>query len=194
MPTRAQLRTARLLRLSDAAVELFDEHGPSVTVEAIAEKAGVSRRTVFRHMGGKEELAFLHPVLWLDVFAAALEDAPAEPLSERLRVASRAIALHIDASPDRPRRAFAVAARHPELLRGFTTVFQTWIDRVATEVLTASADPDSPAERFRARIIGAAVMGMVDAVVREWVFSDPPVRFVDLYDRGFELLAPLFDS
>ena len=28
----------------------------------------------------------------------------------------------------------------------------------------------------------------------EWVFADSVTRFVDLYDRGFDLLAPLFDS
>lgn len=191
MVTRAEHRRTTLLRLSDAAVELFESVGPAVTIDAIATRAGVARRTVFRYVDGKEELAFIHPLLWIDVFEAGLAAAPVNPLSERLRVASRAIAAHIDADPGPPRAAFSVAAAHPELARGFTSIFQKWIDRVATEVLVAAEDPEDARVRFRSRIVGAAMMGMVDAVTRQWVFSPPDVRFVDLYDEGFAVLAPL---
>jgi len=191
MVTRAEHRRTTLLRLSDAAISLFESEGPTVTIEAIAAEAGVARRTVFRYVDGKEELAFIHPLLWFDVFEAGLESAPADPLAERLRVASRAIAQHIDDDPEPPRRAFTVAATNPELSRGFTSVFQRWIDRIADEVLTAHDGEADPGSQFRARIVGAAVMGMVDAVTRTWISSPPGTRFVDLYDEGFAILAPL---
>lgn len=204
MVTRREHRRATLLRLSDAAIDLFEEVGPSVTIESIATRAGVSRRTVFRYVDSKEELAFIHPLLWFDVFEQALDRAPPAPIAERLRTASRAIALHIDADPEPPRRAFAVAAANPALARGFMAVYQAWIERIAVEVLAAR--PDAPAadgpdscdrdanDHFRSRIIGAAIMGMVDAVTRQWVFSPPSTRFADLYDQGFALLAPLLDG
>lgn len=178
-----------LLRLSDAAIELFESVGPTATIEAIADRAGVSRRTVFRYIDQKEELAFIHPVLWFDVFDEAIVEFAAEPLDERLRLSSRAIALHIDSDPDRPRRALMLAGQHLELSRGFNGVYQRWIERVAVEVMNGT-DGDS-ATRFRARIIGAAVMGMVDAVMREWVASPASASFTSLHDEGFATLKPL---
>ena len=178
-----------LLRLSDAAIELFESDGPAVTIEVIADRAGVSRRTVFRYVDQKEELAFIHPVLWFDVFDEAILDLGELPLDERLRLSSRAIARHIDADPQPPRRAFLVASRHPELVRGFSRISQRWIERIADEVMKCT--PDGAADRFRARIIGAAVMGMVDAVTREWINSPSPTSFTALYDEGFAMLKPL---
>lgn len=191
MATRDEHRRATLRRLSDASIDLFASEGAGVTIDAIATRAGVARRTVFRYVEAKEELAFIHPVLWFDVFETGLSDAPADELSARLRYASRQIALHIDADPEPPRRAFLVVAAHPELARGYNRVFQQWVDRVAHEVLEAVGPPVDAHDRFRARIIGAAVMGMVDAVVREWVSSPPEVSFTELYDEGFDLLDPL---
>lgn len=189
MPTRAEHRHTTLRALSDAAVDAFEERGAVATVDDIAARAGVSRRTVFRWVDAKEELAFLHPVLWFDVFDDALERLdPTLPTAERLRRASRAIALHIDADPEPPRRAFLVAAAHPGLTSGYGAVYQRWIDRVAAEVM-----PDHPDDhdRFRARIVGSAVMGMVDAVMRAWIVA-PSQGFTELYDEAFEMIEPLF--
>lgn len=191
MATRSEHRRETLRRLSDAAIELFEQDGPGVTIEAIAARAGVARRTVFRYVDAKEDLAFIHPVLWFEVFEAGLSDAGDVDIAERLRHASRRIALHIDAEPSPPRRALLVVAAHPKLARGYAGVFQRWIDRVADEILMADQGDADAHARFRARIIGASVLGMVDAVVREWVSSPPEVTFTELYDEGFELLEPL---
>lgn len=193
MATRTEHRRATLLQLSDAAIELFAESGTAATFEQIAERAGLSRRTIFRYVERKEELAYVHPLLWLDVFEAALDDAADLSVPDRLRLASRAIALHIDADPEPPRRAFTVVASTPGLARGFTGIFQRWVDRVADETLRDITTPTSQ-DRFRARIIGSAVMGMVDAVTREWVASPTTTKFVDLYDDGFTMLAPILDG
>lgn len=193
MATRAEHRRATLLQLGDAAIELFAVRGTSVTIDEIAATAGVSRRTIFRYVEAKEQLAFVHPMLWFDVFDAALAElADADlALGEKLRVASRAIALHIDADPEPPRHAFMVAAAHPELVRGFNVVFQQWVERVANEVIAADPTP-SASTIFHSRVIGSAVMGMVDAVTREWLLSPAGTTFVEVYDRGFTFIAPLF--
>ena len=77
--------------------------------------------------------------------------------------------------------------------RGFRAVFQRWVDRVADEVVTTTGRHGTP-DPFRARIIGAAVMGMVDAVTREWVVSPPDVTYRELCDRGYQTLLPLFEA
>lgn len=195
MPTRAEHRRTTLLRLGDAAIELFEHRGIAVTIEEIAAKAGVSRRTVFRYVDGKEQLAFVHPMIWFDVFDKALSELASQEmlLSERLRLASRAIATHIDADPHPPRHAFLVAALNPDLIRGFNAIFQEWVDRIAAEVVAADPQPTA-ATIFRSRIIGSSMMGMVDAVSREWLLSPPETTFTELYDGGFDFMAPLFSQ
>ncbi len=202
MPTRAENRRQTLLALGDAAIDLFEVEGPSVTVDVIAERAGVSRRTVFRHVQSKEELAFIHPLLWFDAFDAALAASGHLTLVDRLRVASLAIAAEIDADPGPPRRAFLIAAAHPALHRGFQSLFQRWVDRIAEVVAEADAaaasaatavDVTDPADPFRARIVGSAVMGMVDAVTRAWLVADSGTTYAELAAQGFTVVAPLLE-
>lgn len=48
------------LRLEQAAMELFAEHGyAGTTVPAIAERAGLTTRTFFRHFADKRDVLFL---------------------------------------------------------------------------------------------------------------------------------------
>ena len=190
MASRAEHRLQTLHALSDAAIACF-EADASATVQAIASAAGVSRRTVFRYVDSREELAFIHPLLWFDAFDGALDAHATEPLVERLRIASAAIGAAVDADPEPPRRAFRVAAATPELHRGFQTIFQRWVDRVAEVVAEAEGPTADP---IRPRIVGGAVMGMVDAVTREWVLSSPEVRYSSLIDAGFETLRPMFEA
>jgi AcrR family transcriptional regulator len=49
-------REARRLELVDAAVAAIAEHGPDVTTEQIAARAGVSRPGLYRHFGGRDDL------------------------------------------------------------------------------------------------------------------------------------------
>lgn len=52
-------RTQSKFRVSEVALRLFIERGyENVTVDDVAAEAEVSRRTIFRYFGGKEELPF----------------------------------------------------------------------------------------------------------------------------------------
>jgi AcrR family transcriptional regulator len=56
---RTRKRLATRQRISDAATQLFMEHGfDDVTVDEIAEAAQVSRMTVFNHFARKEDMMF----------------------------------------------------------------------------------------------------------------------------------------
>src|SRR5512144_1001101 len=73
----AQARRTRR-QIVDAAGALFAEHGFSgTTIDAIAARAGVSRKTVFTSVGGKVELLKL-----AYDYAMAGDDEPV-PMSER---------------------------------------------------------------------------------------------------------------
>lgn len=71
-------------RLMQAAIELFDEQGyDATTVAGIAERAGLTKRTFFRHFSDKREVLFSGSEqlerLWLDAMATA--PAQAGPLA-----------------------------------------------------------------------------------------------------------------
>lgn len=53
-PRRDQLRNRQ--RLVTAAREAFGEHGPEVSLETIARRAGVGATTLYRHFPGKDDL------------------------------------------------------------------------------------------------------------------------------------------
>ena len=65
-------------RLADAAVELFIERGyDNVTVAQIAERAGLAKRTFFRHFADKPEILFSDQEALRRLFADAIVNAPA---------------------------------------------------------------------------------------------------------------------
>jgi AcrR family transcriptional regulator len=65
-------------RLGVAAVELFADRGyENVTVVEIAERAGLTKRTFFRHFADKREILFRGQDAYREMFAEAIAGAPA---------------------------------------------------------------------------------------------------------------------
>ena len=65
-------------RLEQAALELYGEHGfDSTTVAEIAERAGVTERTFFRHFADKREVLFGGGSVLAELFAHGVAGAPA---------------------------------------------------------------------------------------------------------------------
>jgi AcrR family transcriptional regulator len=105
-------------RLELAALELFEEHGfEATTVAEIAERAGLTKRTFFRHYADKREVLFGGGDDFRSAFLEAMSEAPpdAAPMD--------AVAASLDAAGAmfRGRHAFArrraaVVAANPELL------------------------------------------------------------------------------
>jgi len=188
--TRAEHRRSNLLALGAAAVSAFDELGSAATVDDIAERAGVSRRTVFRYAGSKEDLIFVHPVFWLETLEEAVSEVPDLSARERLHYAAQKISLQIDADPEPVKRAMKVAAAHPDLRSGFGGISRRWIDRVSLEVLGDDTDAEA---RFRARVIGAAFMGVIDAALAEWLTAEPSRDLAPIVSRGLDYLAPILN-
>ncbi len=65
-------------RLERAALELYSERGfENTTVAEIAERAGLTERTFFRHYADKREVLFAGGESFQDLVVAAIADAPA---------------------------------------------------------------------------------------------------------------------
>lgn len=95
--TRAERRSQQLLR---AAARLMERDGSqAVSMQALAEEAGVSVGLIYRYFGGKDELLLAVIVDVLDAFAVrvpdAVEEAGEDPV-ERLAAAFRAYCEVID--------------------------------------------------------------------------------------------------
>ena len=85
-------------RLREAALELYREHGYDATTTAqIAERAGVTERTYFRHFRDKREVLFDGEAELRAVLVDALAGSPAElpPLDVLVRAFTAAVPLFV---------------------------------------------------------------------------------------------------
>ena len=85
-------------RLREAALELYQEHGFDATTTAqIAERAGLTERTYFRHFADKREVLFGGELELRDTIVTAIETAPSgdPPLAMLTRAFIASIALFV---------------------------------------------------------------------------------------------------
>lgn len=87
-------REARRLELVDAAVSAIEEHGPEVTTEQIAARAGVSRPGLYRHFGGKDDLQAAIAARSVERLVAELEPVW-RPSGKPREMLERAISAHL---------------------------------------------------------------------------------------------------
>ena len=104
-------------RLQQAAMELFIERGfEQTTVTEIAERAGLTQRTFFRHFADKREVLFAGSERLRDVMVDALASAPesAAPI-DAVAAALQAAGATLQEGGEFPRRRQAVISANAEL-------------------------------------------------------------------------------
>ncbi|MFG2501175.1 TetR/AcrR family transcriptional regulator [Streptomyces sp. NPDC048441] len=167
-------RKARQTReaLADAAIELILEHGlAAVTVEAIAERADVTRRTFSRHFGGKEAAALDFTRADGDRINAALRVRPAdEPPLAAYRAAVRDWLTDPEAPGARrraPRRALlALVDTEPALFAAYERVRVNAQDE-SVRIIADRLGTDPARDQRPAVVVGAAA-GVLTAALRSW--------------------------
>jgi AcrR family transcriptional regulator len=105
-------------RLAEAAMELFDERGfEATTVADIAERAGLTKRTFFRHFADKREVLFSGTEALRAKFVEAIAAAPADagPLDAVAAGLDAMADLFESIGGDGPRRRQAIINANPEL-------------------------------------------------------------------------------
>jgi AcrR family transcriptional regulator len=104
-------------RLRQAAMELYVEHGfEQTTVAEIAERAGLTARTFFRHFADKREVLFEGSVTLQEELVSAVDDAPdsASPM-EAVSTALDAVATVLGQHREYSRQRQSVIAANAEL-------------------------------------------------------------------------------
>ena len=168
-------RTAAVERtraaIESAALELFARDGYEAThVTHIAEAAGVSRRTVFRHFPRKEDLLFSNADDDTSAVADALRGRPSEePARQALAAALR------DASDRFDRELTAARLRvigtHPLLMGRTAMLRQNWIDAVAQALSDRGVDDPQ-----HARTLAAVAIAVLAEAMRRWALESADER------------------
>lgn len=171
MQNRVSLREQRRIEtvgaLHAAAVELVAESDPgTVTVEAIAERAGTSKRTFFNHFTAKEDaiLGLRDPVVHDDDVAAFRDEGSGDLLTRTVRLMGGVVrsAAVPGSSFERRRR---LLARYPDLARRM--VFYVAVSEdLAAEVLLGSATSPALQDESARALLGVAGAINRFAVVR----------------------------
>jgi AcrR family transcriptional regulator len=104
-------------RLEKAALELFRERGFDQTTTAeIAERAGLTERSFFRHFADKREVLFWGQGMMRELYAGAIADAPASATPmETVAAALEATAPMFRDRHEHARRRQAVVDANPGL-------------------------------------------------------------------------------
>ncbi|MBB5917486.1 AcrR family transcriptional regulator [Nocardia transvalensis] len=104
-------------RLAQAALELYAERGfDQTTVAEIAERAGLTERTFFRHFADKREVLFGGQNVLSDAMAGVIDEAD-ESVSpiDAVAAALHAVAAVVGQRPDFSRQRQALIDSHPGL-------------------------------------------------------------------------------
>lgn len=148
----------------EAATSLFEKKGyDETTVEDIAEKAGVSRRSFFRYFASKSDLMGAGIDHYAAQISGAIDSCPrSAPLSEVFRQTILRVAEHCASDPN-TRRVMLIAAKYPaarEALQSRTIEVQP---RVETAFL-----PRCGKDRVLASIVAGLAMSVLGVVFRVW--------------------------
>ncbi|HEU0163667.1 MAG TPA: TetR/AcrR family transcriptional regulator [Thermomicrobiales bacterium] len=183
--TSKRVKTFR--KIQDEAIRLFLEKGfDATTIDEIAETAGVSHMTVFRHFPTKESLVLT------DEFDALMEPAirrrpPEEgPVEALVNVIRDLMASMADADFDRALARAKLMASTPSL-RGGVWANWTMAKEVVTKALLDRANGE--ADIFQIRVLTAVLIVIAMTASEAWAEQDGQVNLVTLIDRGLATLA-----
>jgi AcrR family transcriptional regulator len=107
-PSASGKRERTRERLVEAAAELIGQHGhEALVLEAVAEKAGVTRRTIYDHFRNKDDL--IVAVIYYERTELFVPIKPGQTLQAYLRAIGKAV---IDASIDNRKLGRSTASFH----------------------------------------------------------------------------------
>ncbi|HVV11362.1 TetR family transcriptional regulator [Amycolatopsis sp.] len=175
-PSRAERRTQTRRQISEAARELFAEHGYlETTIRGIAQRAGVDPALVMQHFGTKS--ALFDEVADIAVTLDGAMEGPPELLGERIL---RHALADVDGKADRSMPVLRSMLTHPEAAHAVRCAVVNPHGSPWTRVLTG---PDSD---LRSALVGSLVLGLLTAryLLRIPGIADAPA------DRLVELLGP----
>ncbi|OON72037.1 TetR/AcrR family transcriptional regulator [Streptomyces tsukubensis] len=187
MGLRERKKAATRQAVHEAALRLTVEHGlDHVTVEAVADAAGISRRTFSNYFTTKEDAVLWGEERQISTFVQAVRGRPA---GESAWAAMRAAVHALSPASGSPEREWAVrtrlAMRHPSLLArqlGNHAMLEHELAEAAAERGTGGS--------ARPRVIAAAFLSALRIAMYQWIEDDlsrdPRVLIDEILDEMSE--------
>lgn len=180
-------------RLARAAVELFESKGfASTTIDEIATRAGIGRRTFFRYYRSKEDVIFPDHERILAKVRERLDAFPNELAIDAICHAVRLVLAHYSETRNISLQRYRLVSEVPTL-REREIVSAATYQRLFRERLERD-QPDGEMAALRAELVASAIATAHNLVLRQWLrqggTSDP---FPNL-DRALELVREIFEE
>jgi len=180
------------LRITRSALDLFEELGYlGTTIDAIAERAGVARRTFFHHFRSKDDVVFAHHHDLTKKVVDYLGQPTELSAVSRVHGAVELIFSSYVSDPELSRRRYRLVRQNAELrnreiawVSGYQRLFAGFLrDRLGEE----------PRGVMFAESFAAASVSTHNMILREWLRStDPPYDPMQRLDDGLRWLASAF--
>ena len=181
---RGRTRRAVRAEIGATAMRLFLEWGfEATTMDQIATEAGISRRSLFRYFGTKEDIVLGHLVEAGMTVRDALEARPAsEPPWEALRAALEALIIDPEYSPERNLKISKMLYATPSLRAGHFEKQLRWqellVPNIRMRLGAGTRDVSDP----RAEAIVACALTCLSVANEIWTRSngrEDPRRLFD---------------
>lgn len=152
----------------EAAIDLFLEQGYDDTpMTAVAEAAGVSRRTLYRYFATKDDIVFEAPREWLEVFNGVVDDRlPDEATRDLFRRALLEVAAYVGEHATSVLKAYSVVMSSQELIARRGRSDMDWVMRYLELLGPDVADLEHG--DLRAAIAAMALVGAQNALIVVW--------------------------
>lgn len=178
---RERKKEATRQAVHEAALRLTVEHGfDQLTVEAVADAAGISRRTFSNYFTGKEDALLHGEEQQIRELVRAVRERPAE---EGAWTALRAAVAQFAERVAPPEREWAVRTRlamhHPSLLAR-QLANHAALERDLADAVAAR--PGRAADPVRPLVLAAAFLSSLRIAMRMWIEEDlarDPVEVID---------------
>jgi AcrR family transcriptional regulator len=183
-------------RIAAAAFELFAAQGyDNTTVDAIAERAGIARRTFFRYFRSKDDVIFPdHDSLLDEVrrYLAAIGDVPpVDAVCAGVRLVFRGYVTDSGVSVQRYRLTRSVVPlrdREIASVRRYERAFSKYLYGRYVDAMGESA------AALHADVIAAAVVAAHNAVLRDWLRSGGEIDPFPALEAAFAWVAKTFEQ
>lgn len=190
----SRTRQAAIAEITKVAMDLFLERGfEATTFDDIATAAGISRRSLFRYFGTKEDIVLGHLA---DEGPRAQQALAARPDDEPVWTALLNVMSLIDTAPATPaerERLFKIS----ELMHGTPSLrarsiekHRQWQADLLPEVRRRLGGPDDELADLRAGAVIASAIACLDAAGEVWTRERGARPLRELLEAAFDAVRP----
>lgn len=187
-PAGLRERTRRAVRaeIVATAMRLFLERGfEATTMEQIAGEIGISRRSLFRYFGTKEDIVLGDHAASGRVLQAALEARPADESPwDALRAALKTLFESLPYSPEDFLKITSMLHASPSLRARQLEKRQQWTELLVPDIARRLGADADPMTQLRAGALVACALACSEAATDAWVRSNGTVDMERAFDEA----------